>query len=77
MSRHAFWLFLLVGCASRSTAMREDNRRLNDSVSELRAERRVQDRKMRDLQHQLDKLRADRVESAMGSMGAELALLSK
>jgi tol-pal system protein YbgF len=68
MSRHAFWLFLLVGCASRSTAMREDNRRLNDSVSELRAERRAQERKVRDLQHQLDKLRAERIESAVGSL---------
>ncbi|MDX2086633.1 MAG: tol-pal system protein YbgF [Kofleriaceae bacterium] len=70
MSRHAFWLFLLVGCASRSSAMREDNRRLTDSVSELRAERRAQERKLRDLQHQLDKLRADRVESVVGALPA-------
>ena len=68
MSRHAFWLFLLIGCASRSSAMREDNRRLNDTVSELRADRRTQDRKMRDLQHQLDKLRADRVTSVVGAL---------
>ena len=40
------------------SAMRDDNRRLNTTVSELRADRRSQDRKLRDLQHQLDKLRA-------------------
>lgn len=50
------------------SALRDDNRRLNDTVAELRAERRAQDRKVRDLQHQLDKLRADRVTAAVGAM---------
>ena len=36
------------------TALREDNRRLNQSVNELRTDRRAQDRKLRDLEHQLD-----------------------
>ena len=40
------------------TALREDNRRLNQSVSELRTDRRTQDRKLRDLQHELDEARA-------------------
>jgi tol-pal system protein YbgF len=70
MSRHALWMCLLLGCASRSSAMREDNRRLTDTVSELRADRRAQERKLRDLQHQLDIMRAERVESAVGAMPA-------
>ena len=52
--RHLPWLFLVVGCASPMTALREDNRRLNQSVTELRSDRRAQDRKLRDLQHELD-----------------------
>lgn len=35
------------------SALRDDNERLSRSVAELRAERRVQDRKIRDLEHQL------------------------
>jgi len=35
------------------TAMREDNKRLSQSVAEMRAERRAQDRKIRDLELQL------------------------
>jgi tol-pal system protein YbgF len=35
------------------TAMREDNKRLSQSVAELRAERRTQDRKIHDLEHEL------------------------
>ena len=34
-------------------SLREDNRRLNQSVAEMRAERRAQDRKIRDLEMQL------------------------
>jgi tol-pal system protein YbgF len=40
------------------STLRTENRRLTSSVSEMRLERRSQDRKMRDLQHQLDQLRA-------------------
>lgn len=40
------------------SSLREDNRRLNETVTELRGDRRAQDRKLRDLQHQLDELRA-------------------
>ena len=40
------------------TSLREDNRRLNQSVTELRSDRRAQDRKLRDLQHELDLSRA-------------------
>jgi tol-pal system protein YbgF len=54
ITRHLFWIALAsVGCASHSKALREDNRRLSNSVSELRADRRVQDRKIRDLEHRL------------------------
>ena len=41
------------GCASPMSAMRADNRRLNTDVSELRADRRAQDRKIKDLENQL------------------------
>lgn len=58
ITRHVFWVALAsVGCASPVKALREDNRRLSNSVSELRAERRVQDRKIRDLEHQVAKLK--------------------
>jgi tol-pal system protein YbgF len=36
--------------------LREDNHRLNETVTDLRAERRAQDRKIRDLEHQLSLL---------------------
>lgn len=47
------------------SAMRADNRRLTETVTELRAERRAQERKLRDLQHQLDIVRAKLVTSVM------------
>jgi tol-pal system protein YbgF len=49
------WVVLasIGGCATPMTAMREDNKRLSQSVAEMRAERRAQDRKLRDLEHQL------------------------
>ena len=68
MTRHAFWLLLVIGCASPMSAMRDDNRRLNTTVSELRADRRSQDRKLRDLQHQLDALRATQVSAVMAAL---------
>jgi tol-pal system protein YbgF len=40
------------------SALREDNRRLTRTVAELRTDRRAQVRKLADLQHQLDELRA-------------------
>jgi tol-pal system protein YbgF len=49
------------GCASPMTRMRDDNRRLNQTVSELRTERRAQERKLRDLQKQVDLARANAV----------------
>jgi tol-pal system protein YbgF len=59
ITRHVFWVALAsVGCASPVKALREDNRRLSQSVAELRAERRVQDRKLRDLEHELAQLKA-------------------
>jgi tol-pal system protein YbgF len=58
MRAHCLCLSLVVGCASPMSSMRDDNRRLNDTVTELRGDRRAQDRKLRDLQHQLDELRA-------------------
>ena len=39
------------------SSLREDNRRLTQTVSELRGDRRAQDRKLRDLEHQIDELR--------------------
>ena len=68
--RQALCLLLLVGCASPMKALREDNRRLDKEVTQLRDERRAQDRKLRDLQHQLDKLRADKVSALVAQMPA-------
>jgi hypothetical protein len=56
---------LAVGCASPMTAMRDDNRRLNQTVTDLRADRRAHERKLRDLQRQVDKLRAQTVTAAV------------
>jgi len=39
------------------SSVRDDNRRLTQTVMDLRADRRMQDRKLRDLQHQLDELK--------------------
>jgi len=49
-------LLLVVGCASPMSNLRDDNRRLTKTVTELRTDRRVEERKIRDLQHQLDEL---------------------
>ncbi|HSK00836.1 MAG TPA: tol-pal system protein YbgF [Kofleriaceae bacterium] len=54
-------LLLAVGCASPLAAVKEDNRRLAQTVAELRAERRAQERRLRDLQRQLDLARAQLV----------------
>lgn len=53
-------------------AIKDDNRRLAQTVSELRGERRVQDRRMRDLQRQLDEVRAKLVTTTLGAMPANL-----
>ncbi|HEY5923348.1 MAG TPA: tol-pal system protein YbgF [Kofleriaceae bacterium] len=54
IKRYVFWVALAsVGCASPVKALREDNRRLSTQVAELRADRRVQDRKLKDLEHEL------------------------
>jgi tol-pal system protein YbgF len=49
------WVVLVsfAGCATPMSNMREDNKRLSQSVAEMRAERRAQERKIRDLEHQL------------------------
>ena len=58
ITRHVFWIALAsIGCASPVKALREDNRRLEKSVADLRADRRAQDRKLRDLEHQLAQLK--------------------
>lgn len=61
-------LLFVVGCTTPMSAMRGDNKRLTQTVEELRTDRRAQDRKLKDLQHQLDALRADRVTAMMASM---------
>ena len=70
MNRHISGILLvfLVGCTTPMSAMRADNKRLSQTVEELRDDKRAQDRRLKDLQHQLDKLRADRVTNLMGSM---------
>jgi tol-pal system protein YbgF len=59
-------LLLVVGCATPASALREDNRRLNETVSDLRNDRRAQDRKLRDLQHQVDELSARGASESIG-----------
>ena len=54
--------------------LREDNRRLTHTVTELRTDRRNQDRKIRDLQHQLDELRTKVVAGVISDGGAPPAL---
>jgi tol-pal system protein YbgF len=70
MNRHisGILMVLLVGCTTPMSAMRADNKVLNQTVEELRDDKRAQDRKLKDLQHQLDKLRADKVTALVGSM---------
>ena len=61
ITRHVFWIAIAsVGCATPTRALREDNRRLAQQVADLRADRRVQDRKLRDLEHQLAQAKATR-----------------
>jgi tol-pal system protein YbgF len=57
-----------VGCASPMTSLREDNRRLTQTVTELRGDRRIQDRKLRDMQHQLDELHSKGPSDAAASI---------
>jgi tol-pal system protein YbgF len=61
-------MVLLVGCTTPMSAMRADNKALSQTVEELRDDKRAQDRKLKDLQHQLDKLRADKVSALVSSM---------
>jgi tol-pal system protein YbgF len=68
MIRQALLISFLVGCASPMTAVRDDNRRLDNEVSSLRDERRAQDRKMRDLEHQLDAMKANKATSIAASV---------
>ena len=66
-------LSLVVGCATPASSLREDNRRLTQSVTDLRTDRRAQDHKLRDLQHQLDELRARRADDAVPVLPVEVA----
>jgi tol-pal system protein YbgF len=50
------------------SAMRDDNRRLNETVTELRSDRRAQDRKVRDLERKLDDLRAKQATDTAASV---------
>ena len=78
MKGHALWLLLAVGCASPVTALRDDNRRLNKTVSDLRTDRRAQERKLRDFQRQLDLVRAQvvtaTIDGSMPTLPVEVAM---
>ena len=54
------------------SSLREDNRRLTQTVTELRADRRIQGRKLADLHHQLDELRA---KAATGGIDGSVPML--
>jgi tol-pal system protein YbgF len=73
--RHLAWLSLVFGCATPASAIRNDNKRLNETVVELREQRRAQARKLDDLEHQLDQLRSKAVSSVvdMPSLPVEVA----
>lgn len=62
------WICVAAGCASPMATLRDDNKRLNSNVSELRAERRAQDRKLRDLERQLDLARAKTTTAALDAV---------
>ncbi len=55
------------------SAVRDDNHRLTKTVSELRADRRAQDRKLKDLQHQLDLAREKVVNETVPMLPIEVA----
>jgi tol-pal system protein YbgF len=58
ITRHVFWVALAsVGCATPVKSLREDNRRLSQSVADLRADRRMQERKIRDLELKIAQLK--------------------
>jgi len=63
--RHIAWLSLVFGCVTPASAIRNDNKRLNETVVELRAQKRAQDRKLDDLQRQLDQVRSKQVASTV------------
>jgi tol-pal system protein YbgF len=58
----------LGGCATPMSAVREDNHRLTQSMADLRTDRRAQDRKIRDLEHQLAMLREKSVTTSDPAM---------
>jgi tol-pal system protein YbgF len=68
----ALVLLIAAACASPLSAVKDENRRLTQTVSELRAERRAQERRLRDLQRQLDLARAQLVTGAASGAVPEL-----
>jgi tol-pal system protein YbgF len=61
------------GCASPMSQLRDDNHKLTLTVADLRADKREDQRKIEDLEHQLDELRAKVVSSTFdGSMPPQL-----
>jgi tol-pal system protein YbgF len=67
--RHMSVAFVvLAGCATPATALREDNHKLTQTVTDLRDDRREQDQKLRDLEHQIDQMRAQQVANTMATV---------
>jgi tol-pal system protein YbgF len=64
----------VVGCATTSKVARDDDRRLSETVDELRGDRRVQDRKIRDLERQLTALKAQKVSDVEPPLPVEVVL---
>jgi tol-pal system protein YbgF len=63
------------GCASPLTQLRDENHRLHQTVDQLRDDKREDERKVGDLEHQLDELRAKVITSTFdGSMPPHLAV---
>jgi len=68
-------LLLVVGCATPMSSLRDDNRRLTQTVGELRGDRRAQERKLRELEHEIAELRAKAAsDAAVPSLPVEVAV---
>lgn len=62
----------VAGCATPASQLREENRHLSKTVTDLRAERRSQDRKVADLEHQLAMLKNNSAEAEIPPLPVEV-----
>lgn len=77
ITRIAIGVLLAGGCATPMSSLRADNRRLSQNVSELRADRRAQDRKIKDLEHQLALAKQNQPVADMPQLPVEVVGVAK